>query len=179
MEKRDIDLVVEQALGIAEKLIKVSRARSATHKAPDLTEAEIVLLNVLAKRSGRSVSIREVLKETRFSPSRLSKVIKELESRKRLIGSQRIEGDRRQVELMVQKQGLKALAEFKRLRKKRLQLVFQQLGQQDFKMVSEAVALFSQALHKALLHGDHSRLAPFDADASAGQYHHDITRQSS
>lgn len=137
MGKRDIDLIVEQALGIAEKLSKLSRARSATRKAPDPTETEIVLLNVLAKRSGRSVSIQEVLKETGFSPSRLSKAIKELELRKRLIRSQRVEGDRRRVELMMQGQGLKTLVEFRRLRKKRLQLVFQQLSQQDFKMVSE------------------------------------------
>ena len=94
MGKRDIDLIVEQALGIAEKLSKLRRARSATSKVPDLTEAAIVLLNVLAKRSERPVSLREVLKETGFSPSRLSKVIRELESRKRLIRSQRVEGDR-------------------------------------------------------------------------------------
>jgi hypothetical protein len=84
--------------GIAEKLSKLSRARSAVHKAPDLTETEIMLLNVLAKRSRSSVSIQEVLKETSFSPSRLSKVVKELESRKRLIRSQRVEGDRRRVD---------------------------------------------------------------------------------
>ena len=151
MGKRDIDLIVEQALGIAEKLGKLNRARSAASKVSDLTEAGIVLLNVLERRSGQPVSIREVLQETRFSPSRLSKLIKELESRRRLIRSQRVEGDRRRVELIVQAQGLKALAEFKRLRKKRLQLVFQQLSQQDFKMVSEAVTLFSEALAKALL----------------------------
>ena len=165
MGKRDIDLIVEQALGIAEKLSKLRRARSATSKVPDLTEAAIVLLNVLAKRSGRPVSLREVLKETGFSPSRLSKVIRELESRKRFIRSRRVEGDRRRVELIMQPQGLKALAEFKRLRKKRLQLVFQQLSQQDFKMVSEAVALFSQALDQALLGGDRSRYVPFRANA--------------
>ena len=170
MGKRDIDLIVERALGIAEKLTKVKRARSSTSKAPDLTEAAVVLLNVLVKRFGRPVSLREVLKETGFSPSRLSKVIRELESRKRLIRSQRVEGDRRRVELMVQPQGLKALAEFKRLRKKRLHLVFQQLSQQDFKMVSEAVTLFSEALDKALLGGDHPRLAPLEADARSGQY---------
>lgn len=67
MGKRDIDLIVDQALGIAEKLSKLSRARSATHKTSDLTEAEVVLLNVLAKGAGRSVSIREVLRE-RASP---------------------------------------------------------------------------------------------------------------
>ena len=150
MGKRDIDLIVEQALGIAEKLSKVSRAGSKTTKVPDLTEAEIILLNALTRRSGRPVSVQEVLKETGFSPSRLSKCIKELESGKRLLRSQRAEGDRRRVELIMQPQGLKALAEFKRLRKKRLQLVFQQLSQQDFKMVSEAVALFSQALDRAL-----------------------------
>lgn len=79
----------------------------------------------------------------------------------------------------MQGQGLETLVEFKRLRERRLQLVFRHLSQQDFKMVSEAVALFNQALLKALLHGDHSRLAPFDADASAGQYHQDIARQTS
>ena len=165
MGKRDIDLIVEQALGIAEKLSKLRRARSATSKVPDLTEAAIVLLNVLAKRSERPVGVREVIGETGFSPSRLSKMIKELESRKRLIRSQRIEGDRRRVELMMQPQGLKALAEFKRLRKRRLQLVFQQLSQQDFKMVSEAVTLFSEALDKALLRSDHPKFAPLRADA--------------
>jgi DNA-binding MarR family transcriptional regulator len=151
MGERDIDLVVEQALWIAEKLVKVSRARSATSKISNLTEGEIVLLNLLAKRSGKAVGIRDVLQETGFSPSRLSKVIKELESGRRFIRSRRIEGDRRRVELMLLGQGLKALAGFKRLRKKRLRLVFQQLSQEDFKMVSEAVALFSQALDKALL----------------------------
>ncbi len=170
MGKRDIGLIVEQALGIAEKLTKLKRARSATSKVPDLTEAAIVLLNVLAKRSQRPVSLREVLKETGFSPSSLSKVIRELESRKRLIRSQRVEGDRRRVELIVQAQGLKALAEFKRLRKKRLQLVFQQLSQQDFKMVSEAVTLFSEALDKALQRSDHPRFAPLEADVGSGQY---------
>ncbi len=150
MGKRDIDLVVEQALGIAERLVKASRARSATPKAPDLTEAETVLLSVLAKRSGRPVSVREALQETGFSPSRLSKLIKELESRKRFLKSQRAEGDRRRVDLIVQEQGLKALGEFKRLRRKRLRLVFQQLSQQDFKMVSEAMVLFGQGLDRAL-----------------------------
>ncbi len=150
MEKRDIDPIVEQALGIAERLIKASRARSATPKAPDLTEAEIVLLSVLAKRSGRPVSVREALQETGFSPSRLSKLIKELESRKRFLKSQRAEGDRRRVDLIMEEQGLKALGEFNRLRRKRLRLVFQQLSHQDFKMVSEAMVLFSQGLDRAL-----------------------------
>ncbi len=170
MGKRDIDLIVEQALGIAEKLTKLRRARSAASKVPDLTEPAIVLLNVLAKRSGSPVGLREVIRETGFSPSRLSKVVKALESRKRLIRSQRVEGDRRQVELMMQPQGLRALAEFKRLRKKRLHLVFQQLSQQDFKMVSEAVTLFSEALDKALQRSDHPRFAPLEAGARSGQH---------
>jgi hypothetical protein len=69
---------------------------------------------------------------------------------------------------MMQGQGLKTLVEFKRLRKKRLQLVFQQLSQQDFKMVSEVVALFNQALDKALLRRGHSRFVPFGADVPTG-----------
>jgi len=170
MGKRDIDLIVEQALGIAEKLSKLRRARSATSKVPDLTEAAIVLLNVLAKRSGRPVGLREVMRETGFSPSRISKVIKELESRKRLIRSQRVEGDRRRVELTMQPQGLKALSEFKRLRKRRLQLVFQQLSQQDFKMVSEAVTLFSEALDRAVQRRDHPQFAPLETDTRSGRY---------
>jgi DNA-binding MarR family transcriptional regulator len=150
MGRRDVDLVAEQALRIAEKLIRVSRPRAPGARMPDLTEAEVVVLAALARQPRQAVPVRAVLQETGFSPSRLSKVIKELESRKRLIRGQRAEGDRRRVELMIQKAGLAALREFKRLRKKRLQLVFQQLSQDDFKMVSEAVALFSQALDRAL-----------------------------
>ncbi len=150
MEKKAIDRVVEQAWGIAERLSKVARAEATPGTGADLTEAEIVLLRVLAKRSGRPASLRDVLRETGFSPSRLSKVIKTLESRKHLIRGQRAEGDRRRVDLLVLETGLKALAEFKRVRQKRLRLVFQQLSPQDFKMVAEAAALFSHALDQAL-----------------------------
>jgi hypothetical protein len=65
MGKRDIDAVVEQAPGIAEKLAKVSRARSATSKTPDSIEAAILSLILLVTRSGRPESIREV---SCFSP---------------------------------------------------------------------------------------------------------------